>query len=112
MTMKDKLVIRIHREPPVKGIQQRLTRQHEQPMEEVSVRWRTSLPGFFVWPGFLRRARPFGPRRSGIPLRCGRAGPGSDLTLQRAVAATDRVLAIGQLPRPSRHRNRNFTTVT
>jgi hypothetical protein len=54
MTTKDKLVLRIHHQSPVKAIQQRVTRQHEQCMEGASVRWRTIV---------------LGSSRSGVPCR-------------------------------------------
>src|ERR1039457_504775 len=62
MTMKDKLVLRIHRESPVKAIQQRVTRQHEQCMEGASVRWRTIVLGSSRSgvPAVARRRQPSG----------------------------------------------------
>src|SRR5450631_1078810 len=62
MTMKEKLVLRIHRESPVKAIQQRVTRQHEQCMEGASVRWRTIVLGSSRSgvPAVARRRQPSG----------------------------------------------------
>src|ERR1019366_8101254 len=79
MTMKDKLVLRIHRESPVKAIQQRVTRQHEQCMEETSVRWRTIVFGVEPFGRPCRRSTAVAEWRAPGPL------PGFRATLRYQV---------------------------